>query len=244
MASSSQDESRPRRETAPEPRLAAAEPRHTAANSLVTAAALSLVAGTLDGFAYVGHGHVFAGAMTGNVVLLGVFTAQGSALAFNYLFQILSYVVGVFAANLVQRPVFRPLLIKSPELTGVCLEIFGLCFVAALPAGFEDRLLVAMITLGAAMQNTIFRNIGSNSYNSVIMTGNLQNFAHNLAAGLFPLKDKQLSQAKNLGAVCLSFVVGAVLGAVLTPRLGNPTLLCPAAILFVVATRLMRSTDG
>ena len=39
---------------------------------------LASAGGFLDGFTYVGHGHVFANAMTGNVVLLGINCLSGS----------------------------------------------------------------------------------------------------------------------------------------------------------------------
>src|ERR1700730_1422623 len=51
--------------------LAAAE------NSLRVAALLAAAGGFLDAFTYVGHGHVFANAMTGNVVLLAVSAVSG-----------------------------------------------------------------------------------------------------------------------------------------------------------------------
>jgi uncharacterized membrane protein YoaK (UPF0700 family) len=56
--------------------------------------------GFLDGFTYVGHGHVFASAMTGNVVLLGINSISGSwRTAFRYLPPILAFLLGLSTAR-------------------------------------------------------------------------------------------------------------------------------------------------
>ena len=54
----------------PRPRLAP--------DGLLIAAILSASAGFLDGFSFLGHGHVFASAMTGNMVLLGIHAATAA----------------------------------------------------------------------------------------------------------------------------------------------------------------------
>jgi uncharacterized membrane protein YoaK (UPF0700 family) len=60
---------------------------------------LATAGGFLDGFTYVGHGHVFANAMTGNVVLLGISFMSGSwDTAFNHLPPILAFLLGISAA--------------------------------------------------------------------------------------------------------------------------------------------------
>src|SRR5580692_10242941 len=57
---------------------------------------LASAGGFLDGFTYVGHGHVFANAMTGNVVLLGINCFSGSwRAALLHLPAILAFIAGV-----------------------------------------------------------------------------------------------------------------------------------------------------
>ena len=46
-----------------------------AENGVDVAALLTFSGGFLDVFTYVGHGHVFANTMTGNIVFLGMFSA-------------------------------------------------------------------------------------------------------------------------------------------------------------------------
>src|SRR5580658_9977499 len=66
-------------------------------------ALLAAAGGFLDGFTYVGHGHVFANAMTGNVVLLGISCFSGSwRTALQLLPPILAFVVGVSVSEALQ----------------------------------------------------------------------------------------------------------------------------------------------
>src|SRR5271154_3321911 len=61
---------------------------------------LSLSGGFLDAFTFVGHGQVFANAMTGNVVLLGVFAAAGDWRgALDHIPPIFAFLAGVFMAQ-------------------------------------------------------------------------------------------------------------------------------------------------
>ncbi|MBW4960177.1 DUF1275 family protein, partial [Klebsiella pneumoniae] len=48
-----------------------------ASRNLTVAALLTLSGGYLDAYTYVGHGHVFANTMTGNVALLGINLSAG-----------------------------------------------------------------------------------------------------------------------------------------------------------------------
>ena len=73
--------------------------------SLFHGALLAIVGGFLDAFTFLEKGHVFANAMTGNVVLLGVFTATGNWLqAGGHLLPILAFSVGIVVAEILKRP--------------------------------------------------------------------------------------------------------------------------------------------
>ena len=217
--------------------------RFPAANSLVTGMALSASAGFLDAFTYVGHGHVFASAMTGNMVLLGVHIASDKDIL-SYLLPILAYAVGVVLAHGMMRPGPRRLLRYKPHVFTLWVEILVLTFIALIPHHLQDELMVPIITVSTAMQNTSFRNIGTRTYNSVIMTGNLQALSNALAAGLAPLTPAKLAEARDLGAILLSFVSGAALGTFLTPSLGLHVLVLPASVLAAGSVILLLSDDG
>src|SRR5450755_4442696 len=73
------------------------------ATSLQASALLAAAGGFLDGFTYVGHGHVFANAMTGNVVLLGISCFSGSwRTGLRHLPPIIAFLLGVCASEAIQ----------------------------------------------------------------------------------------------------------------------------------------------
>ena len=142
--------------------------------TLEVAALLTASGGFLDAFTYVGHGHVFANAMTGNVVLLGVFGAAGDwTQALRHIPPIIAFLLGVFTAHLIGRPSPRPLL-KDPGLSCLVVEILFLFGAAWLPAAFPDLPLVLGLSFVAALQNSSFPKVRAWPYNSVMTTGNLR----------------------------------------------------------------------
>jgi uncharacterized membrane protein YoaK (UPF0700 family) len=71
---------------------------------------LSLSGGFLDAFTYVGHGQVFANAMTGNVILFGVYVAAANvARAVTHIPPIIAFLIGVFLAQALRIYVARGL---------------------------------------------------------------------------------------------------------------------------------------
>jgi uncharacterized membrane protein YoaK (UPF0700 family) len=195
---------------------------------------LSASGGFLDAFTWVGHGQVFANAMTGNVVLLAVWGASGHwGRAFRHVPPICAFLLGVFLSHLMGQPTLRRRLAR-PALTCLSLEIIFLLIVSILPPAFPDALLVPGVALVAALQNTSFTHLGPWAYNSVMTTGNLRQFAQSLYQGTFPQRDpRALRQARIYGTICFCFFVGAAIGSLATPRLHNAALWLPAAALAV-----------
>ena len=77
---------------------------HRVVNALPSAILLALTGGSLDAFIYLNHGHVFAAAMTGNGVLLGVSIFHHDyAQTVRHLLPIFGFIVGVFFANLLDK---------------------------------------------------------------------------------------------------------------------------------------------
>lgn len=227
----------------PERAVSRRRPHFTAANSLAVAMALSLSAGYLDGFTFVGHGHSFASAMTGNMVLLGVNIAKFTPDTLGNLYPLIAFVFGVTLGNLLLRKSIRRFLPFSPHFTTLLIEIAVLTGVAFLPGTIDDHVLVAVVTVSTAMQNTSFRNIGTRTYNSIIMTGNLQAFSNSLVTGIWPGEGAAREQVRDLGAVLVSFIAGAALGAIATATDRNHATFAPAALLAIVAVVLMFARD-
>jgi len=131
---------------------------------------LASAGGALDAFVYLNHGHVFAAAMTGNGVLLGVAVLHRDWMqAMRHLLPIFAFIVGVLAARVLDET------FASRAVTvGLSCEIAVLFGASLLPRGFPDLAFVPLIAVVAAYQVESFRKADEYSYNSTFMTGNLR----------------------------------------------------------------------
>jgi uncharacterized membrane protein YoaK (UPF0700 family) len=194
---------------------------HRAAGSLPSAILLALTGGALDAFIYLNHGHVFAAAMTGNGVLLGVAILHHDyAQALRHLLPIFGFITGIFFANLLDKS------LKHHAVTvGLVCEISALFVASFLPGRFPDRAFVPIIAIVAAYQITSFRQVDTYAYNSTFMTGNLRTAVDGLYDALSPAKRKAgLRKFRELSCIVLAFLLGAIAGAILSPHLYNHTL--------------------
>jgi uncharacterized membrane protein YoaK (UPF0700 family) len=201
---------------------------------------LTLAGGALDAFAYVGHGHVFANAMTGNVALLGVALAAGDwAQALRHVPPLLAFTAAVFLVHVLQLPALRrrlPLL----GLTCLSVEIGFLAAAAWAGTALPDAVLIPAIAFAATLQTTSFDRLDAWPYTSVMTTGNLRHFAQAALAGCIPRRDPAAQrQARLFGAICLCFLAGAGAGALATLRLPAWALLVPLALLAAALLRLL-----
>jgi uncharacterized membrane protein YoaK (UPF0700 family) len=201
-----------------------------------TSIILASTGGFLDGFTYVGHGHVFANAMTGNVVLLGVNCVSGSwNTGLRHLPPILAFLVGVSTAKAIQHPSLRNW-VRYPYLTALALEIAILSILSLLPASTPDFWITISIAFAASVQVGTFREVNGHSYNSTFTTGNLRTLSESVFDWLFGGHASESARiVRDFSMICAAFFVGAVAGGYLTPRLGNRALWIDLALLLIVA---------
>jgi uncharacterized membrane protein YoaK (UPF0700 family) len=205
---------------------------HPIPEPLPVALLLATTGGMLDAFVYLNHGHVFANAMTGNVVLLGI-----SALSHNWVqalrhfVPLCAFVTGVTAAKFMGSR-----LRHRAGLIGLTIETAALFTVSLLPASFPQMAFTAIIAFVASYQVASFRYVDSFSYNSTFVTGNLRTVVDGLYEALSPSTHRQgLKKAKDLGLICLCFLLGVIAGATLAPRFANHTLWFALPLLVIAA---------
>ncbi len=209
----------------------------TPADTLLPAVLLASTGGCLDAFLYLSHGHVFAGAMTGNVVLLGLAALSHNPHdALQHTVPLVAFFLGVWAAELLQERL-RP----HAVTVGLLCEALGLVACTFAHPNFPDLVFVPLLSFLAAYQVSSFRKVDGFSYNSTFITGNLRT----LVVGLFEARHPDhrahgLRQARELGLVIFGFLLGAIAGALLAPRCGNRTLYLPAAVLLAVLALSLR----
>ncbi|SNT32627.1 Uncharacterized membrane protein YoaK, UPF0700 family [Granulicella rosea] len=219
------------------------DPPEQRVESLPTALLLAATGGLLDAAVYLLHGHVFANAMTGNVVLMGVaaFSRQPGQ-AVRHLAPILTFLFAVTCSKTLRR-----LPARRAVLGTLLLELAVLAVAGALPMSFPQMLFTALITFGSTFQVASFRRVGHFSYNSTFVTGNLRDAAEGFYDALLADEPAQRRDGREkalaLGAVCLCFLAGAAIGTIAAPRLGNHAFWIALPLLGAVALHVGRGNS-
>ncbi len=209
---------------------------------LDTSTLLATAGGFLDAFTYFGHGHVFANAMTGNVVLLGVeaVSAGGWGPSLRHLPPILMFLLGIWGARALELGAKRRIL-PGPHPCVLLVEIATMAVIACLPAGAGNFWITSAIAFVASMQVQTFRNVDGYSYNSTFTTGNLRMLSVGLFDWCFDLGQKDAPKSTRVFAtICLGFLVGATTGGLTVKHFGNRALLIELALLGIALARVLQ----
>lgn len=208
---------------------------------LATHAALAAAGGYLDAFTYIGHGHVFANAMTGNVVLLAndVVTRVWADAA-RHFFVIVMFLCGITVARLLQCRSIASV-VRVPEAAVLVGEIAVLSWLSFSTRYGASLRITMLIAFAASLQMATFRQVNKKSYSSTFTTGNLHTMLQSLLSWVLAgHAAEDLRQAGDFATICSMFFAGAVLGAFATPRLHNHALWGECAILLVVLGRVLQ----
>jgi uncharacterized membrane protein YoaK (UPF0700 family) len=106
--------------------------------SVVAASILTAGGGSIDAWVYTDHGHVFANAQTGNVVLLGIYVAAGNfAAAARHVPSIVAFILGLVLSRLTGAWLKKAgLNSRNVRLTVECVLLVALALIAGrLPNG-------------------------------------------------------------------------------------------------------------
>ena len=223
-------------------------PRDTVIQSdaLPDALLLASTGGLLDAIVYLHHGHVFANAMTGNVVFLGIAAVGRNWDAIiPHLVPLVGFVAGVTTSKYLRRGRLGP----RSVLLGLGLEIVAVFALGWVPRSFPDMAFTGIIAYVAAFQVASFRRVDRFAYNSTFLTGNLRDVAEGLYDAFTPgalpeVREKGRAQAWDLGLICLCFLVGAILGAWAAPRYGNRSLWFAEPFLLAVVLLSFRRPEA
>ncbi len=212
--------------------------RHAAENFKV-GALLTLVGGYLDTYTYISRGGVFANAQTGNIVLMGLkLTECEFGAAVHYLIPIISFVVGVLAVELIKSKFNDDPKVHWHQIT-LLLEMFIIAVVGFIPES-HNNIANVLVSLTCAMQVEGFRRLNGNAYATTMCTGNLRSGSESLFAYLKSRDVSQRKKAREYFSIICIFIVGAVIGAVLTGFIGiKAVLICligHAGALFILRT--------
>ena len=221
-------------------RWAARRPRTRLLIAVATSCAMTVAGGILDAWVYLDHGHLFATAQTGNVVLLGVALATGDgADAWRHVPPIAAFVAGLLLSRV------SGTLLKRRGVNSRTIRLGVECVLLVALAAWADRLsnnaITACVGFLAALQITALSHIDGWSFNTGMTTGNLRSAASALSKALFnPRSSQDWLHAAVLGLICVAFAAGAIAGGFLTPRWHARTLL--AVVGMVLAACLVSAS--
>jgi uncharacterized membrane protein YoaK (UPF0700 family) len=213
-------------------------------NSLVGALLLAATGGLLDAVVFLNHGHVFANAMSGNVVFLGIAAVSRDwGQIIPHLVPIGGFLVGVTASKQVRYRLSE----HSILVLGLAAEAIALFALGWLPVDFPHMAFTAIIAFVSAFQAASYRHVESFSYNSTFITGNLRDTVEGICDAISSTADPEarergLAKALDLGSICFCFLAGVVLGAWAAPRFCNYSLWLAEP--FLVAALLLAFRRG
>ena len=221
-------------------------PKGQMSETMLAGALLAVAGGYLDVYTYLARGHVFANAQTGNMVLFGVNLAQGNwGKAISYLVPILAFVLGIMLAAFVREHAPGGKLFHWRQIT-IAIEIAVLLVVGFIPAGELDILANTIVSFVCSVQVQSFRKIGGVPLATTMCTGNLRSAAECLYS-CFRTKEREMGK-KGLRYLCiiLFFILGAVIGSVLTALFSVRAVLfscIPLLAVFLLMFRREKKTE-
>lgn len=205
-------------------------------------AILAIVGGYLDAYTYISRGHVFANAQTGNIILLGINIAELSfQKAIVYLLPIFCFFLGVLVSEIIKSKEesisihWRQIIILIE-----CLVLFAVGFIPT-KANIVANVLVSFV---CALQVESFRKVHGYVYATTMCTGNLRSGTESLYRFIENKDKNYLKKSLHYFGIIVFFVIGAVLGTLITNKVGiKAVLVCTVALLVVFILMFKEKTS-
>lgn len=202
---------------------------------------LSLSGGCMDAYSYLFRDHVFANAQTGNMLLFGVYLAQGDYPdALKYLWPILAFAVGIVLSDLIRG------ILKQPRLhwrqIALLIEIVILFLASLLPQS-HNAVSNALISLACGLQVESFRAVRGNSIATTMCIGNLRSGLNHLTAFFLTHRRERLGKAMIYFGIIFAFILGAVIESVLIRHFAQRALYLSVGTLIIAFALMFRRSE-
>jgi uncharacterized membrane protein YoaK (UPF0700 family) len=188
---------------------------------------LAFTGGYLDAYTWIIHG-VMANAQTANLVLLWVYGSIGNwTKALHFVPPILAFAAGILVAAWLRRVTGA-----RASAIGTLIEILLLVTIGILHNRLPDLAGTLGISFVAAVQSAVFTRVEGVVYSSVMITGNMRQAIEGLfaaASGNGTLRPPGI-----FATLCVTFGLGAAVGAFATKQIPNLALGLPVIALVVV----------
>ncbi len=204
---------------------------------------LSIVGGFLDAYTFIDRGGVFANAQTGNIVLMGVYGAQGAwGQALSCIPPIIAFMLGVLVTESLKSNAPRIYKLEWIHLV-LIFEILLLFIIGFIPPDFPDIAVTVAVSFAASVQVCSFNKLVDSQYNTTMHTGNLK-YASQAIFTAITKKDRQAAvKAYRYFVIIVTFIIGGFLGGLLTLMFsyravwGAMVILAFALVLFLFGER-------
>lgn len=211
--------------------------------SMILGVVLTLAGGFQDAYSYNCRGQVFANAQTGNIVLLGQSIASGNFQnALHYLFPLLAFLAGVYLSEWIRELCknFQKLHWRQIVLA---FEVVMLAIAGLLPQSLNVAANVLM-SFACAMQVDSFRKFRGIPCATTMCIGNMRSGTE-LLCKYHITKDPELKRKSlHYYFIILVFAAGAAIGAVVSQKLGNPSIWIAAGLMLLGFILMFMKEDG
>lgn len=213
-------------------------------SSIRFAMMLAAVGGFLDAYSYI-NASVFAGAQTGNLVLLTIhLAAREWREALGSLIPIVAFAVGSsVGGSLGLETVQR--VIPSPAQAALLLEIALLALAGVPPIAGPAIPMTVLLSMAAGVQMAVFTRVQDWSFSTTVTTSNITKWMSSIVAMIEGRDDSAASRAAAFTGIILAFAVGGIAAAVAISRIGARAILLAACVLLLALAWLaIANRDG
>ena len=205
---------------------------------------LALCGGFLDAYTYITRGGVFANAQTGNIVLMGINIAKGDfERVIHYVVPILAFALGILISEVIKATLKKNTHMHWRQII-VLAEIIILIICGFIPSGKGNTFVNVMVSFECSLQVESFRVINGNTVATTMCTGNLRSGTELLFLGLSK-KDKSIAiRSLTYYGINLFFVIGAIVGAVVTKYLDVKSVFIASALLIIPFIMMFKSSEN
>jgi uncharacterized membrane protein YoaK (UPF0700 family) len=200
---------------------------------------LAIVGGFLDAYTFIGRGGVFANAQTGNIIMLGAYTAKGEfRQALSHVPPILACIIGVIVVESIKKFSSR-LFVSDWKEVVLILEILAIIIVGFIPNTIPNIVVTIIISFVASIQVSSFRKLVDSPYTTTMSTGNLRSASSAAFIAITEKDKKSAIRSIRYFTIIFSFIFGAFLGGFLTLNIGEKAIWC-SGIVLIGAVILLR----
>lgn len=212
--------------------------------TIENAVLLTLAGGYLDAYTYSVRGGVFANAQTGNIIKLGIHMINGTLQScMGYLIPIIAFILGVIVHLSTERWMEKRD-IHYIRRTALFFEIITLLIVSRIPVQEELNWIAnALVSFACAIQMEAFPVFANQPIATTVGTGNLRKAVDFTFRAIADHDSGKMKTAGIYIMIVLIFILGVVIGTVISDRIGVNSVLIPAGLLILAQAVITIRTE-